>query len=423
MIPLLLIAAALIGLPLFCVIGGIAIYSFINAEIDSSAIIIEMVRLASAPMLLAIPLFTFTGYVLAESKAPERMVNLSRALFGWMPGGVPIVVIITCALFTAFTGASGVTIIALGGLLYPILLAQKYSEDFSIGLITSAGCLGLLIPPSLPLILYGVVSETPIDRLFMAGVIPNLLLIVLLSLYSIRKGFIRNKPRTPFSWKELIRTIKEAAFEIPLPILVLGGIYSGIFTATEAAAISAVYAVIVEVFVYKDISIKKGLPDVMVKSMVLVGSILIILSAALGFANYLIDAEVPMTILGWMSSFITSKLVFLMFLNIFLLIVGCLLDVFSAIIVVVPLIKPIALNFGVDPIHLGIIFLVNLSIGYCTPPIGINLFIATSRFNKPILQVYKATIPFLIILLAGLLIITYVPQLSLGLEQLVFANK
>lgn len=420
MIPLLLFLSALIGVPLFCVIGGITIYAFIQAEIDTSAIIIEMVRLASAPTLLAIPLFTFTGYLLAESNAPKRMVDLSRALFGWMPGGVPIVVLVSCAIFTAFTGASGVTIIALGGLLYPILLSQHYKEEFSLGLLTSAGSLGLLIPPSLPLILYGVISETPIDRLFIAGVFPTILLIVLLAVYCVKKGLVRDEKRTTFSLQKLIKTTKAAAFEIPLPIIVLGGIYSGLFTATEAAAISAVYAIIAEVFIYRDVTLRKGLPDVMVKSMVLVGAILIILSAALGLASYLIDAQVPMTILDWMSRFISSKLVFLMFLNIFLLIVGCILDIFSAIIVVVPLIKPIALSFGIDPVHLGVIFLVNLSIGYCTPPIGINLFISSSRFDKSILDVYKATLPFLVILLIGLILVTYIPAISIGLDQLLY---
>ncbi len=418
-----LLMSILFGVPLFCIIGALAIYAFVNVEIDVSAIIIEMVRLASAPTLLAIPLFTFTGYLLAESKAPRRMVTFSRALFGWMPGGIPVVVLISCAFFTAFTGASGVTIIALGGLLYPILRSQEYSEDFTLGLLTTSGSIGLLLPPSLPLILYGVVAKTGIDQLFIAGIIPNTLLIILLSIFSIRHGLKRSQKRNPFSFKELVRATRQVGFEIPLPVIVLVGIYSGLFTATEAAAISALYVVIVEIFIYRDLSFFKDLPRVMQKSMLLVGAILIILGSALGLTNFLIDAQIPMKILGWMQQYITSKWMFLILLNIFLLIVGCILDIFSAIIVVVPLIQPIALSFGVDPVHLGIIFLCNLSIGYCTPPIGINLFIASSRFDKSILHLYKSTLPFLAILLIGLMLITYIPWISLGLQELILGSK
>lgn len=415
---LFLLLSALIGVPLFCVIGSLAIYAFVSVEIDISAIIIEMVRLASAPTLLAIPLFTFTGYLLAESKAPSRMVDFSRALFGWIPGGIPVAVFITCAFFTAFTGASGVTIIALGGLLYPILKSEQYPEKFTLGLLTCSGSVGLLLPPSLPLILYGVVSNTSISRLFMAGIVPEIMLITFLSIFSIRKGFNRKQKRVKFSFSQLAKSAQAAIFEIPLPFIVLTGIYSGVFTPTEAAAISAIYVLVVEVFIYKDISLTKDLPEIMKKSMILVGSILIILAIALGFTNFLVDAQVPMKILAWIQQYIHNKWVFLILLNILLLIVGCMMDIFSAIIVIVPLIKPIAVSFGVDPVHLGIIFLCNLEIGYSTPPIGINLFISSSRFNKSIIDLYKSTLPFLCILIFGLLLITYFPWICLGLEKL-----
>ncbi|MDX9703523.1 MAG: TRAP transporter large permease subunit [Candidatus Auribacterota bacterium] len=417
-----LVLSALLGVPLFCVIGSVALYAFASIEIDSAVIIIEMVRLASAPALLAIPLFTFTGYILADSNAPLRMVNFTRALFGWLPGGVPVVAFISCAFFSAFTGVSGVTIIALGGLLYPILRSEKYSETFTLGLLTCSGSMGMLIPPSLPLILYGIISETPIDRLFAAGIIPEMMLITFLSIFSIRKGLTRDRIRVKFSMRQLITTAKAAVFEIPLPIIVLGGIYSGLFTATEAAAISAAYAVIVEIFIHRDLNFFKDVPRIIEKSMILVGSILIILGVALGLTSYMVDAQIPVKVLGWMQDYIGNKWVFLIVLNIFLLIVGCLMDIFSAIIIIVPLIKPIAVSFGVDPIHLGIIFLCNLEIGYSTPPVGINLFIASTRFDRSILDLYKSALPFIGILLIGLVLITYCPWLSLGLVKLLFGT-
>jgi C4-dicarboxylate transporter DctM subunit len=416
-IGILLIAFALFGTSLFVIIAAIALIAFHFAEIDSSAVIIELYRLASQPVLLAIPLFTFAGYLLAESKTPQRLVNLSRALFGWLPGGLAIVTLVSCAIFTAFTGASGVTIIALGGLLYPVLQAEKYPEQFNLGILTSSGNLGLLFPPSLPIILYGLVAETSIDKLFIAGIIPGILMIVLLSLYSVNSMRTIHPETEPFSAKRALNAIKEAAWEIPLPFIILVGIYGGFFTATEAAAVTAFYVLIIEVFIYRDISLTRGLPKVMRESMVLVGGILVILSAALGLANYMIDAEIPMQILAWMKTMITSKIGFLLVLNLFLLVVGALMDIFSAIMVVVPLIKPIAANFGIDPVHLGVIFLANLGIGYSTPPVGMNLFIASFRFGKPIITLYRATIPFLIILLISLVLITYIPELSLWLVK------
>jgi len=418
-IGIILILLALYGTPLFVIISAIALIAFHFAEIDFSAVIIELYRLASQPVLLAIPLFTFAGYLLAESHTPKRLVNFSKALLGWMPGGLAIVTLVSCAIFTAFTGASGVTIIALGGLLYPVLLQENYPNKFSLGMLTVSGNLGLLFPPSLPIILYGLVSETSIDKLFLAGIIPGSLMVIFLSIYAIY--FLKRNQKSLEGQKDSFRGLwaatRGAAWELPLPLIILGGIYGGWFTATEAAAVMAFYVLIIEVVIYRDISIRKDLPRVIKDSMVMVGGILVILSAALGLANYLIDAEIPSSILQSMQGIITTKFAFLLVLNIFLLIVGAMMDIFSAIMVVAPLVIPLANNFGIDPVHLGIIFLANLGIGYSTPPVGMNLFIASFRFQQPVISLYKATIPFLIILLITLILITYVPDLSLWLVR------
>ncbi|MBI2608439.1 MAG: TRAP transporter large permease subunit [Deltaproteobacteria bacterium] len=419
---LLFLVLVLVGAPLFVVIALIALFCFYSVGIPLYAVIGEVYRLTSAPVLLTIPLFTVTGFLLAESKAPQRIVRVISALFGWIPGGLAIVALISCAFFTAFTGASGVTIIALGGLLYPILLKEKYEEKFSLGLLTTGGSLGLLFPPSVPLILYGIVSKTNIDHLFLAGILPGVFLIIILSFYSGSKALSFNVERKRFCLKEVFSSLLSAWGEIPLPFIIIIGIYGlGIikaqFTVTDAAAICALYVFVVQVLIRREISLLRELPKIIQESMVLVGGIIIILASALGLTNYLVDEQIPMKILSFMQLYISSKLMFLVVLNIFLLIVGCLMDIFSAIIIVVPLITPIALSFGVHPIHLGIIFLTNLEIGYATPPVGINLFISSFRFNKPILSLYKASLPFLVILLLALLIITYVPLLSLGLLE------
>ncbi|MDD0851561.1 TRAP transporter large permease subunit [Halobacteriovorax sp. GB3] len=407
-----IIFIAILGTPLFIVMALAALGAFTLSEVEVSAVAVEIYRLASAPTLLTIPLFTFAGYIMAESNAPKRLLRLAEAALGWIPGGVAIVSLVICAFFTAFTGASGVTIIALGGLLYPILKNEGYSEKFSLGLITTSGSLGLLFPPSLPIILYGLVANVDIDELFKAGIIPGTLLIVILSFWSIRNGALK-MTRKKFDFNELVSAFKACFFEALLPVAVLYGIYGGLTTATEAAALTAFYILIVECFIYRDLNIFKDIPRVTLDSMALVGGILLILCCALGLTNYLVDEEVPMQILETMRTFLTNKYSFLLFLNIFLLVVGSLMDIFSAIIVVVPLIVPIAQEFDIHPIHLAIIFLTNLEIGYITPPVGINLFISSFRFKKPITELYRSSFPFLILLLIALVIITYIPQLSL----------
>ncbi|MDW7772297.1 MAG: TRAP transporter large permease subunit [Desulfobulbaceae bacterium] len=407
---------ALAGCPLFIVIAALALLSFHSVEIDISVVIIEMSRLADTPLLLSLPLFIFAGTLLSESGMPKRMLNLSHLLLGWMPGGLAVVTLVVCAVFTAFTGASGVTIFALGGLLYPALIKDNYPEKFSLGLITSSGSLGLLFPPSLPLILYGVIAETRIDHLFVAGILPGLLMLGLLMVYSMKKSPPRKQLYSAVSGREIAAGIKEAAWELPLPFIVLGGIYGGYLVVGEAAAITALYVLVVEVLCYRDIKIRQ-LPGITVKSMMLFGGIMIILAASMASTNFLVDQEVPMRIFEFIRQYISSKYTFLLLLNIFLLIVGTMLDIFSALVLVLPLIVPIAAAYEVNMVHLGIIFLTNLQIGYCTPPIGLNLFLASYRFEQPIIKLYSATFPFLLLLACALIIITYVPALSLFLVK------
>jgi tripartite ATP-independent transporter DctM subunit len=369
--------------------------------------------MATTPILVAIPLFTFAGYLLSESGAPKRLIRLSNAILGWLPGGVSMIALLTCAVFTALTGATGLTIIAMGGILFPAMLKGKYPESFSLGLLTTSGTLGLLFPPSLPLIIYAIVAKVRIDELFLGGILPGILLILLLALFCFNKAIAVKVPRTSFNVPEVFRAVKDSIWELPLPIVVLGGIYGGYFVVSEAAAITATYVLVVEVFIHRDIK-WRALPQIMKKSMVLVGGILIILGAALGLTNYLIDAELPMRTLDLLKAHITSPFLFLIMLNFFLLAVGCIMGMFPALTVVVPLITPVAQAYGIHPVHLGIIFLTNLEIGASIPPLGINLFISSIRFNKPILNLYFASLPFIGILLIGLAIITYLPWLSLA---------
>jgi len=415
LITIIILLFIMIGVPLFAAIGLASILLFLNGGIDPTIVLIEMNRLASAPTLLAIPLFTLAGYILAKSKAPERLFKFANTLLGWLPGGIAIVSLVTCALFTCLTGASGITIIAIGGLIYPILKKQNYSEKFSLGLITSSGSLGLLFPPSLPLILYGMVASVSVEKLFLAGIIPGILLIFVLSLYSIYKEPPQKKNKERFTFYKLFKSGKDAVWEIIIPIIVITSIYSGKASVVESAAITAFYVMVVEFLIKKDITIRKDLIPIMGESVQLIGGILIILCSSMGFTAYLIDEQIPQNALVWIQSIITSKYTFLIVLNIFLLITGTLLDIFSAIIIIVPFIVPIAMSYGINPIHLGIIFLTNLEIGYLTPPIGMNLFISSFRFKKSITYLYKSSIPFLIILLITLIIITYIPGLSLFL--------
>ncbi len=411
-IGLLLVLLALLGAPLFVVIAASAIWGFTREGIDLQAVVIEFYGMAETPILLAIPLFTFAGYLLGESNAPRRLVRLTQALMGWMPAGLAIVSLATCAFFTAFTGASGVTIIAIGALLFPALKEAGYPEKFSLGLVTSAGSLGLLFAPSLPLILYGVIAQISIEDLFLAGIFPGFLMLMVLSGYSVWKNRALRVPLAEFSWFEVRAAVRESIWEIPLPVVVLGGIYSGYFAISEAAAVTALYVLIVDVFVLREVSLRK-LPELMRESMVLVGGILIILGMSLASTNYMIDAGIPQKLLAYISTLVTSPLSFLLLLLVFLLLLGAILDIFSAIVLVVPLILPVALQFGVHPVHLGIVFLATMQLGYLTPPVGLNLFIASYRFDRSIVELYVSTLPFFLCLLLCVAIITFWPWLSL----------
>ena len=418
---LVLVVLVILGTPLFAVIATSALIGFYSEGIDLSVIAIEIYRIADTPVLIAIPLFTFAGYVLGESNSSQRLVRTTNALLGWMPGGLAIVSLFACAFFTALTGASGATIIALGAILYPAMKQAGYPERFNLGLITSSGSLGLLFPPSIGLILYGVIAQqmnldqaVAIDDLFIAGLLPGLLMLALLVAWSMYKSVGEKIPTAQFNSRELVSALRESMWEIPLPIVLVGGIYSGYFAVSEAAAVAVMYVLIVDVVILREVKLKQ-LPAIMRDSMVLVGGVLIILGVSLASTNYLVDAEVPTRLFDYIREHIDSKLTFLMLLNIFLLLLGMILDVFSALVIIVPLTLPIAVGYGIHPIHFGIIFLANMQIGYFTPPVGMNLFIASYRFKKPITELYYATIPFMLILFVAVLIITYWPALTMSL--------
>jgi tripartite ATP-independent transporter DctM subunit len=417
---ILTFAAVLSGAPLFAVLMAGAMLGFLAADIDLSVVAIEIYRIVDTPLLVALPLFTYSGYVLAEAKTSERLVNLVQSLFGNLPSGLALVGFVACALFTALTGASGVTIVALGALLLPALKSAGYGERFSLGLVTTSGSLGLLLVPSVPLILYGIVAQQlgvgepfTIFDLFVAGVMPLLLMLALLIVWALWHNRGDKVPRVAFSRARLLRALIEAKWELPLPLVVLGGIYTGFFAISEAAAITAIYVTLIEILLYREIS-WRSLPKVMIESMVMVGGILLVLGVALAFTNFLVDAEVPQALFAFMQARVESTLGFLLLLNLMLLVLGSMLDIYSALVIVVPLILPVAVGYGVHPVHLGIIFLANMQIGYFTPPVGMNLFIASYRFKKPLLEIYAACWPFMLVLLVALALITYVPWFSLA---------
>ncbi len=415
---------ALIEAPLFTVIAGITMVCLYAVSKDWMAlqmIVIELNRLASMPVLVALPLFTFTGVLLTETNAPRRIMNFLQAVIGWLPGGLAIAALCSCAFFTALTGASGVTIVALGSILYPMLRQEDYPEPFTLGLLTTSGSLGLLFPPSLPVILYGVISQVDIADLFRAALLPGILLVAALSLYAaIHRMSTASFPKTEnkkesINWNQIKAAFMAGIWEWPIVAVLVVGVYGGFVTIAEVAAVILVYVVAVACFIRKEISVRSQLPGIMVESAILSGAIIVILGFALGFTGYLVDEQIPNRLLDYLTSLTESKYIFLAGLNLFLLAVGCIMDIFSAIIIIVPIIVPIALTYGVDPVHLCIIFLVNLEIGYSTPPVGINLFIAGLKFNKPVVLLYRASLPYLALLLILLLIITYVPALTLAL--------
>jgi tripartite ATP-independent transporter DctM subunit len=418
-IALILFAAAM-GSPIFTVLAAAAILGFYTSDTSLVVLGIELYRLIDTPLLLALPLFTFAGYLLGESKTSERLVRLAKAGLGWMPGGLPVVAFLTCAFLTAFTGASGVTIVALGAMLYPALKMSGYPDRFSLGLVTTSGALGLLLPPSLPLILFAVIAQqlpsgsgVTIQQVFTAGLLPCLLMVVALSLYGLRVTKQNDVPLQAFTWPELCAAAWDAKWELPLPIFVFGGIYGGFFAVSEAAAVTALYVLVTQVLVYREIKLTQ-LPRIMREAMMMVGSVLLIVGVAMSFTNWLVGAEVPSRLFDLVRSHIHNRYVFLFFLTVFLLLLGMILDIFSALVIMVPLLLPMAVGYGVHPVHLGIIFLATMEIGYCAPPVGMNLVIGSFRFNKPIMELARASLPFMAVLFVVVLIITYVPWLSLA---------
>ena len=399
------------GLPIFLGLGGIAALLFWFDWTPLSAISAETYRIVVSPTLPTIPLFTIAGFLLAESKSSIRLLSLFQALFGWIPGGTPIVLVIICGFFTAITGGSGVTILALGGLLMPMLIKDGFSKDFSLGLITVSGSIGLLFPPSLPLIIYGVTAGVSIKSIFLGGIIPGLLILVIVASWAIFSSKRQSVAVYDFKINNIKSALIESKWEIAIPFIIMFGIFGGYMTLVETAAISALYVLFITVVIYRDISFSK-VGDILIDCCALIGGVLIILGVAMGLTSYIIDAEVPMTLLEWVKTNISSKYIFLILLNVFLLIVGCMMDIFSATIIVVPLIKPIAAYFGIDPIHLAIIFIANLELGYLTPPVGMNLFLSAYRFDESMKSVYTSTMPFYFVMLFCVILITYFPILS-----------
>jgi C4-dicarboxylate transporter DctM subunit len=412
------VAAALAGTPLFAILGGTAALLFMHEGVTPATILIETYSLSVSPTLPAIPLFTLAGFLLAEGKASERLLRVFRAFFGWIPGGTAVVCAVLCSFFTVFTGGSGVTILALGGVLFPALLKDGYRERFSLGLLTASGSLGLLLPPALPLILYAVVAQIPIEDIFIGGILPGILLTSMVAAWGVREGIVSKAGRYPFRAGEALSSAWAAKWELAMPAIVLVAMFSGLATAVEASALTALYALVVQAFVHRDLSLRKDLPRAFTECVVVIGGVLIILGVAVGLTNYLVGAQVPSRLLQWAKGNITSRLTFLLVLNLFLLAVGWLMEIFAAIVVVVPLIVPLGAAFGIHPVHLGIIFIANLELGFLTPLVGLNIFLASYRFKRPVLEVCVAALPMMAILGIGVLVITYVPWLTTGLLTL-----
>ncbi|MEM9291835.1 MAG: TRAP transporter large permease subunit [Acidobacteriota bacterium] len=414
LLAVILIALPL-GLPLFAAIGAAAVVLFLADGVPAAAVPAETYRLVVSPTLPAIPLFTLAGYLLAEGGSSRRLLRVFRALMGWMPGGTAVVCAAVCAFFTAFTGGSGITILALGALLYEALREDGYGERFSLGMLTASGSLGLLFPPALPLILYAIVAQIPVEDLFLGGLIPGLLLVALIAGWGVVQGVRNNAPRTAFVGREALAAMWAAKWELLLPVVVVSSLLFGWATAVEASAMAVLYAFVMQAFVHRDLGLGKDLARVLRECATLVGGVLIILGVAMGLTNWQVDAQIPTRIVEWAQTHIHSPLVFLLCLNVFLLVVGCLMDIFSAIVVVVPLIVPLGMAFDIHPVHLGILFIANLELGYLTPPVGLNLFLASYRFEKPMLVVYRSVLPALLLLALGVLLITYVPWLTTAL--------
>jgi tripartite ATP-independent transporter DctM subunit len=414
-VSLVIVVGTALGMPIYTTIGGLALLLFWDEGTPISAVPGETYRMSTSPMLPAIPLFTLAGYILAAGGSSRRLLRLCSALVGWMPGGLAIVITLVLAFFTPLTGASGITILAMGGLLLPMLLEARYSERHAVGLVTVSGSIGVLFPPSLPVILYAYYAKLSLDRLFIAGLLPGIVLVAVVAAWGAWRGWLGGATRTPFQGRELGSALWAAKWEILLPIVVLTSLFGGFATLVEAAALTVLYALVVECLVCRELRVARDLVHVAIESATMVGGFMIILGVALGLTNYLIIAQIPMQALEWVQEFIHSPYLFLLALNVLLIMVGALMDIYSAIIVIVPLIAPMAAAYDLDPVHLGIIFLANMQLGYLTPPMGENLFLSAYRFNQPLARIYRSTLPYVVILLLAVLLITYVPPITLWL--------
>lgn len=414
----LVVLGGAFGAPIFAILGGAAVVLFMADGVTPAAILIETYSLSTSPTLAAIPLFTLTGFLLAEGRASERLLRVFRSLVGWIPGGTAVVCAVLCSFFTAFTGGSGITILALGGVLFPALLKDGYRDRFSLGLLTASGSLGLLLPPSLPLMLYGVVAQMPIEDLFIGGLLPGVLLTAMVALWGMREGVVSGAGRQRFAWPEAAAALWDAKWELAMPVVVVVALFSGLATSVEAAALTAAYAMFTQSVVHRDLSIRRDLLRVFAECVGLVGGVLVILGVAVGLTSWLVGAQIPMHLVEFTRAHIESRVVFLLALNVFLILVGCLMEIFPAIVVVVPLIVPLGAAFDVHPVHLGIIFIANLELGYLTPLVGLNILLASYRFKRPVLEVARAALPMAGILAVGVLVITYVPWLTLGLLRM-----
>ena len=412
------VLAFLLGAPVFVGMAGLAMVLFVKDTTPVAAVPTQTFTLVSSPTLAAIPLLTVAGYVLAEGGSAQRLVRAYRGLFGWMPGGLSVMAVAVAAIFTTFTGASGVTILALGGLLLPSLLEEGYPEGFSVGLVTAAGSLGLLFPPSLPVILYAVVAGAPIDHLFLGGFLPGLLMVLLVAAYGVLVGVRVEAPRQRFEPREAFRALWGAKWDLGLPTLVVLSVASGYATVVESAALAAAYSILVELAVFRELHPVRELPRVLSHAATLVGSVVLLLGTALGLTSWFVDAEIPTLLVAWMTTHVHSPALFLLMLNLVLLVLGSVLEIYSAIVVLAPLVAPLGAAYGIEPIHLGVVFLANLELGFLFPPMGLNLFLSAQRFQKPLPSLYRHALPFLLIMSAGVLAITYLPALTTGVLRL-----
>jgi tripartite ATP-independent transporter DctM subunit len=404
----------LLGSPVFIAMGGLAMLLFFSAGTPIASVPVETYRLVASSTLPAIPLLTAAGFVLAEGGASRRLLRLARAVLGWAPGGLAFMVVIVLAGFTAFTGGSGVTILALGGLVLPMLVEEGYGEGFSLGLVTSSGSLGLLFPPSLPVILYAVVAGASVENLFIAGLVPGLLMVVLVAFMGMVVGVRKGAPRQPLQPGEAVRALWTAKWELAIPTLVVSAVFTGFATLVEAAALALILAIVSQAAVFRDLRLRHELPDVLVRGSALVGAVILLLGMAMGLTSYLVDAEVPAAVLTWTKAHIHSPTVFLLVLNAVLLVLGSILEIYSAVIILAPLLAPLALAYGIDPLHLGIVFLANLELGFLFPPMGLNLILASTRFGQPLTRLWRVTLPFLLVRAVGVLLVTYLPAITTG---------